>query len=252
MSKTVLVTGASRGIGLEFVKQLLKQSSAPEVLIAACRNPSACEPLQALARTNPSLKIIKLDVEKDEDIDAAVAETKNLLGDNGLNLLINNAGLNIKNGSDLKQTSRGSLQQHFNVNVSGPIIMAQKFLPLLEQAANLNKQKPIGSDRAALVNISSIMGSQNLALESGMGTSFQYKCSKSAVNMATILMSRELKEDGILVMSLHPGWVKTDMGTDAAPLTPEESVNGCLKVIADLGEENNGRLMDYKGDFLPF
>ena len=72
MSKTVLVTGASRGIGLEFVKQMLKQPAAPEMLIAACRNPGSCEALQTLAKSNPTLKLIKLDVEQDDDIDDVI------------------------------------------------------------------------------------------------------------------------------------------------------------------------------------
>jgi len=252
-AKTILVTGANRGLGLEFVKQILQMKTSPAVLIAGCRDPNSAEDLQALAKSNSSLKVIKLDIEKDDDIISAFNETKTILGDRGLNLLINNAGLNTKNvGSDLRQSSRDNLQQHFNVNVSGPIIMVQRFLPLLEQAAGLQSSSPLSCSKAAVVNISSIMASQELALQDGKGTSFQYKCSKSAVTMATILMSRELGPIGIAAFSLHPGWVQTDMGGAQAPLTPEQSIAGCLKVIAAHGEANNGKLMDYKGDILPF
>ena len=71
-ARTVLITGASRGIGLEMVRQILKQATAPEVLIAACRNPDSCQDLQTLAKENPSLKLVKLDVEKDDEITVAV------------------------------------------------------------------------------------------------------------------------------------------------------------------------------------
>jgi len=251
-AKTILITGASRGIGLEMVKQILRLGTAPEILIAACRNPSSCQDLQSLAQDNPSLKLVKLDVEKDDEIAAAVEEAKVLVGDRGLNLLINNAGLNVKNGSDLRHTTRDSLQTHFNVNFSSPVMMAQKFLPLLEQAAQANRAAPLSCSRAAVVNISSIMASQALSLANGHGTSYQYKCSKSAVTMASILMSRELQPAGIMVLSLHPGWVQTDMGGSTATLTPAQSVAGCLQVFATQSEENNGKLLDYKGDVLPF
>ena len=78
-AKTVLITGASRGIGLEMVKQTLKLSSAPEILIAACRNPSGCQDLQTLSRENSSLKLIKLDVENDENIQSAFEVCKSLI-----------------------------------------------------------------------------------------------------------------------------------------------------------------------------
>ncbi|XP_005104753.2 LOW QUALITY PROTEIN: C-factor [Aplysia californica] len=252
-AKTILVTGASRGLGLEFVRQILQASAAPEVLIAACRNPSSAYDLQNLAKAHPSVKVIKLDVEKDEDIISAAQETKNIVGERGLNLLINNAGIYDKtDGSELKTQSRENMQRHFDVNCSGPIIMAQKFLPLLEQAAAQNKSQPMSSNKAALINISSIMASQNVTYESGRGTSFHYKCSKSAVTMATILISRELRAAGILALSLHPGWVRTDMGTEKGDISPEESITGCLQVIGSQGEESTGKLVNYKGDVIPF
>ncbi|XP_035825014.1 C-factor-like [Aplysia californica] len=78
------------------------------------------------------------------------------------------------------------------------------------------------------------------------------KCSKTAETMATILISQELKDAGILVLSLHPGWVRTDMGTEKGDLSPGESISGCLKVIGSQGEESTGKLLNYKGDLLPF
>lgn len=252
-AKTVLVTGASRGLGLEFVKQILRLETSPEILIAACRNPKSSSELQDLAEKNSSLKLLKLDVEKDDDIVAAVQEAQTILGERGLNLLINNAAINTKGvGSDLKNQSREHMQQHFNVNVSGPIVMVQKFLPLLEQAAAINRSEPMSCKRAGLIMISSIMASQNLAYANGYGTSLQYKCSKSALNMATIMIHREVKDSGIVCLALHPGWVRTDMGGEQGDLSPEESITGCLNVIASLREENSGKMLNYKGEVLPY
>ncbi|XP_005096017.1 C-factor [Aplysia californica] len=252
-AKTILVTGASRGLGLEFVRQILQLPSAPEVLIAACRNPSSANDLQTLAKANPSLKVIKLDVEKDEDIISAAQETKNIVGDRGLNLLINNAGILVKTDNPgLRTQSRENMQRHFDINCSGPIIVAQKFLPLLEQAAAQNKSQPMSSNKAALINISSIGASQNETYQNGRGFSLHYKCSKSAVTMATILISRELRAAGIMALSLHPGWVQTDMGTEKADLSPEKSISSCLQVIGSKGEESTGKLFNYNGDVIPF
>ncbi|XP_005111460.1 C-factor [Aplysia californica] len=252
-AKTVLVTGASRGLGLELIRQILALPKAPEVIIATCRNPSSAADLQALAKANPSVNVVKLDVEKDEDIVSAVKETKSILGDRGLNLLINNAGILLGGlEGSLAAQSREDLQRHFDVNCSGPIIVAQKFLPLLELAAAQNKSQPMSCNKAALVNVSTIMASQNLTYQHGIGTTYVYKCSKAAVTMATIMISRELKSAGILAFSLHPGWVRTEIGGDAAPLSTEESISDCLRVIAAQTEKNNGKLVDNTGAVLPF
>ncbi|CAG5127988.1 unnamed protein product [Candidula unifasciata] len=253
-ARTVLITGASRGLGLEMVKQLLKLPSSPEVLLAACRDPGSATDLQAVARSYPQLKIIKLDVENDEDIRAAFQETQTAVGDRGLNLLINNAGIftNKQDGGGVSQQTRDRLQKHFNVNVTSPLIVIQTFLPLLQQAAARDQSQGLSCNRAGIVNISSAMGSQTITFAHGAGTALDYKCSKSALTMASILLARELKDSGILVAALHPGWVKTDMGGQGADLTLEESIQGCLNVIGSIGQENSGKLINYKGEVLPY
>ncbi|XP_012936603.2 retinol dehydrogenase 16 [Aplysia californica] len=136
-SKTILVTGASRGLGLEFVRQILQLPAAPEVLIAACRNPSSANDLQTLAKANPSLKVIKLDVEKDEDIISAAQETKNIVGDRGLNLLINNAGILVRTeGSELRTQSRENMQRHFDVNCSA--VRSNRVISLLVASTDVS------------------------------------------------------------------------------------------------------------------
>lgn len=250
--KSILVTGASRGLGLEFIKQLVALPSAPEVVIAACRDPMSATNLQELAKSNSSVKVIKLDTEKDEDIESAFNETQAFVGDKGLNVLVHNAGINDKAfGGGIYKATRERMQKHFNVNVSGPIMISQKFLPLIEKAAAQKTSKDLSCE-AAIVVISSRMGSQETTFKTGKGVSLHYKCSKTAVNMAVILMSRELREAGIFVNALHPGWVQTDMGGSNADLTKEESVAGCLQQIFSASEHLNGKLVQWDGEILPY
>ncbi|XP_013061200.2 C-factor-like [Biomphalaria glabrata] len=252
-ARTILITGASRGLGLEFVKQIVKSSTPPEVVIATCRNPEKAVDLQNIAQGNPILKVIKLDVETDDDLESAFQETKAAVGDLGLNLLINNAGIYDKGKpGTLADISRESMQNHFNINVSGPIAVAQKFLPLIKQAASQSNVKKITPNKAGIIMVSSIMGSQQLTYKDGNGACLHYKCSKTAITMASILMARELKVAGIFVAALHPGWVRTDMGTSQAPLSPEESIEACLNVIGNAGEDVNGKLISFTGDILPY
>ncbi|KAK3704221.1 hypothetical protein RRG08_066851 [Elysia crispata] len=250
--RSILITGASRGLGLEFVKQILAFPSAPEVLMAACRDPSSATALQTIAKSNSRLKIIKLDIEKDEDIDAAFKEAQTIVGKKGLNMLINNAGyFDQSNAGELRHITRSIMQKHFDINVSAHLMVIQKFLPLLDLAVANRGSKQLNC-QAQLVLITSIMGSQNLTYKEGYYTCFHYKCSKSATTMASIVLSRELRQAGIHVLPLHPGWVRTDMGGSDAAVGIEESISGCLKVIGSTSEKNTGKLMDYKGTELPY
>uniref|UniRef100_A0A0B6YWN1 Uncharacterized protein n=2 Tax=Arion vulgaris TaxID=1028688 RepID=A0A0B6YWN1_9EUPU len=252
-ARTVLITGASRGLGLEYVKQLIKLSSPPEILIAACRDPHSALQLQALAKGSSSVKVIKLDVEIDDSIQSAFKEVKALVGGHGLNLLINNAAIyDQKDEGRLEQQTRSRLQKHFDINVSGPLIVTQTFLPLLQQAASQNKDKPLSCSKAGVIMMTSYMGSQQITFTDGAGEAIHYKTSKSALTMAAVILSRELKESGIFVAALHPGWVRTDMGGDHAMFSPEDSIKGCLKVIGTAGEDFNGKLLTFEGNILPY
>jgi NAD(P)-dependent dehydrogenase (short-subunit alcohol dehydrogenase family) len=252
-ARSVVVTGAGRGLGLEYVRQLVKLQSPPEVLIATSRDPSSSSELKAVAKENPSVKIVKLDVEDDESIQSAFKEVKALVGDRGLNLLINNAAIyDQTDDGSLSQQTRARLQKHFDANVSGPLMVTQAFLPLLQRAASLSNDAPISFSKAGVVMMTSYMGSQQITLHDGAGTSLHYKTSKSALNMAAIVLARDLKDRGIVVTALHPGWVKTDMGGPEAMFTPKESISGCLKVIGGAGEDLSGKLVTFEGKELPY
>ncbi|BFZ23452.1 hypothetical protein BsWGS_26491 [Bradybaena similaris] len=250
---TVMVTGASRGLGLEYVKQLVKLPVPPEVVIAACRDPKTATNLQAVGKENPTVKIVELNVENDENIDAAYKEVKGHLGDRGLNLLINNAAIyDSKDDGSLEHQTRSRLLKHFDVNVAGPLLVTQKFRPLLQQAADHNKNGGLSCSRAGVIMMTSYMGSQQITFDDGAGSSLHYKTSKTALNMAAIVLSRAFKDSGIFVAALHPGWVRTDMGGPDAMFSPEESIKGCLKVIGGAGEDLNGKLITFEGNVLPY
>uniref|UniRef100_A0A0B7A6D8 C-factor n=2 Tax=Arion vulgaris TaxID=1028688 RepID=A0A0B7A6D8_9EUPU len=251
-ARTILITGASRGLGLEFVRQILKLETPPEVVIACCRNPETAHDLQVIAKSNPSVKIVKLDIENDVDIEKAFQETKTAVGTHGLNLLISNAGIGDITTAGLQEQTREKLQKHFDVNVSGPLILVQKFLPLIKQAASQHKSQILRCSRAGIVLVSSRLGSQTVAYEEGRRLMYDYCSSKTALNMSAILLARELKESGIYVTALHPGWARTDMGTDTAPISKEESIGGSLKALGDAGEESHGKILTFEGNILPY
>ncbi|GFR82570.1 C-factor [Elysia marginata] len=251
--RAAMVTGASRGIGLEFVRQMVALPSPPEVLVAACRDPSSATDLQNLTKSNPNLKIVKLDVEKDEDIEEAFKETQALLGEKGLNILINNAGHYDKSDAgELRQINRQIMQKHFNINVTGQLMVIQKFLPLLELAVAERGSKQLNC-QAQVILMASMLSSQTLTYREGKRTCLHYKCSKTAATLAGIMLSRELLRDaGIHVLLLHPGSVRTDMGGPKATISPQESINGCLNIIAASSEATTGKFLQYSGEELPY
>lgn len=117
-------------------------------------------------------------------------------------------------------------------------------MPLLKQAASVNSTKPLGSEKALVVNISTFLASISLNNDGGL---YPYRCSKAALNMATKSMSVDLKKDQILVTAIHPGWVKTDMGGKNAPLEVETSTSSILDFIQNINETHNGGFYQYDG-----
>lgn len=250
---SILITGASRGLGLQFVKHILSLPQPPKFLIATCRNPAKADELQQIAELHSCVKIAQLDVTRDDQIANVFEQTATLVGDDGLNLLINNAGVSEKSGGGFLETqTREKLQSHFDTNVSGPVLITQKFLPLLKKAAEANSTQPLGYGRAAVVNISSIMGSIASTMQSQGSNVYHYRSSKAALNMATALMALELRPFGILVAGLHPGWVRTELGGPQAMLDAETSIAHCWSVIKGMSTESSGLLYSYDGTVLPW
>lgn len=228
-----IVSGASRGIGLELVAQLLGRGWR---VIAGCRKTQVLR-LTELAGAHPGrLQVMPLDVASERSIHAFVAEA-GIVTDRA-DLLVNNAGL-LVSGERYGSIAAKSLLESFTVNAAGALLLTQACTSLLAQAGN-----------ARVVNVSTVMAS--IARTDTFRTP-SYAMSKAALNMATRLLAAELAPQGIVVTSLHPGWVQTDMGGAAAPLAVSEAATLLLDRILALTPEDGGRfLASEDGSELPW
>ncbi|GAB1594848.1 SDR family oxidoreductase [Lysobacter claricitrinus] len=231
--RNVLLTGANRGIGLEFARQLLARG---DHVIATARHPSQAHELGRLIGEHPGrLHVLPLDV-MDPKAEAEVArELPLILGNERLDLLINNAGL-LHSGERFGQVPAKNLEDSLRTNAMGPFLLTQAVAPLL-------------ADGAKVANMSSQLGSITNTQSFGTPT---YCISKAALNMATRLLAAALGDRGIAVVSLHPGWVQTDMGGEQAPVQPADSVRGLLQVIDRLDIAKSGSFVDWQGKSLPW
>lgn len=234
-----MVTGASAGIGLELVRQMLGRGDR---VVAASRKGS--DALRALASAQPDrLLILELDPGSEE----SVVRARRQLGDriDALDMLINNAGVYSRwsrhwdPGATLFDTvTQDELLETFRINAAGPMIVTQHFLNLLRAARS-----------ARILNMSSRVGSVSLKTSGG---DYPYAASKAALNIMTRALAAELAPEGIIAICITPGWVRTEMGGRGASLSPEESVQGILKVAAELTVRDAGRFVDYQGDDQPW
>lgn len=229
LPRNCLVTGANRGLGLEFVRQLLARGDR---VIATCRHPGKATALNPLAGEHPGrLHVLPLDVAEPKSI-AELARELALLndGDVPLDLLINNAGV-LHSGERFGAVSAANLDDSFRTNARGPFLLTQTLAPLL-------------ADGAKVANIGSQLGS--IAGLDGFGTP-SYAISKAAQNMATALLAQALAARGIAVIALHPGWVQTDIGGAGADLTPLQAVAALLAVIDGATMVDSGHFLDRHG-----
>ena len=237
-ARTVFLTGANRGLGLEWTRQLVDRVDR---LFATCRRPGEAHELADLADAHPdTIEVFALDVADPDAIAAAAERVEEATG--ALDLLINNAGINGGGTGDrFGAVDPETMMDVFRVNTAGPHLLVQACADLLRAGG--------ADENSIVVNLTSQLGS--IANTSG-GSWHSYKASKAALNMCTRLQSGALKSDGVIVVSMHPGWVRTDMGGSNARLSPEESVSGMLDVIADLTPEEAGRFLTYDNNELPW
>jgi NAD(P)-dependent dehydrogenase (short-subunit alcohol dehydrogenase family) len=242
---TILITGANRGLGLEFARQYAQDGWR---VIAACRQPAAATQLQALAVGAPAVTVITLDVADPASIRALPQALPAALAEAGLDVLINNAGIFAHNTThtpvapDAGQIF-GTLDAEgwlhvLRVNSIAPLLVAEAVLPFMRR----------GQHRT-MVTISSTMGSIERMTESGC---IAYRSSKAALNAAWRNVALALQADGLIVTSLNPGWVQTDMGGMNATLTPTESVTQLRQVIAGLTLAQSGMFLSYDGKSVPW
>ncbi|XP_070538615.1 uncharacterized protein [Ptychodera flava] len=241
---TVLITGCSRGIGLELVKQFLGLPMPPAHIFASCRSPDTAHELQQISKDNPSVTVLKIDVEDATTIESAALQMEQILDGSGLNLLINNAGIS-RSEQNIDDVEEETMISIYRVNTVGPLLVTKRFLPLIRKAAQTYGKDEYSASRAAIMNISSKRGSMYENKSAGY---YSCRCSKIALHMISKNLSIELEADKILVVNLNPGWVKTDMGGPNAIIPLEKSVNGLMNVMATRTKEHNALLFDFEGE----
>ena len=217
--KTVLVTGGNRGIGFAIAQGLLAQGH--DVIITARSLESA---KQAAEKLQGNVIPLELEVSDDHAIDRAVKTLSQHL--ERLDVLINNAGIYPDDNVNILTISRQGLDAAMQTNTFGVIRMTQAFLPLLEK-----------SQDARVINMSSGMGS----LDGLTTTAPSYCLSKLALNGATIMLAQSLEDKGIVVTSMCPGWVKTDMGGASAPRTPEQGADTAIWLATEAPRSETGK-----------
>ncbi|XP_023339776.1 uncharacterized protein LOC111710011 [Eurytemora carolleeae] len=239
-SAHILITGCSRGLGLEMVKQLAIRETPPALILATCRYPETAGRLQELAEQYNNIKMIKFDVDKLDNL-TEFSRTVSCLTDR-LDILINNAGISPK-ATRINLVSPEQMERTLHTNLIAPLFITKALINILA--------KPVEGPGSLVVNISSILGS--IAENTKQGGLYPYRCSKAGLNALTRSLSIDLKHQNISAVSIHPGWVKTDMGGNNAPLTAAQSIQGVLSFLDEFKpEEHNGNFYDNIGNPLPW
>lgn len=234
---TWLVTGANRGIGLEYTRQL---AAAGESVVATARSPGSASELAAIAAQSPQVRIEALDLEERSSVAALSAR----LAGTPIDVLLNNAGLYGGSWDNSSHRQSGESmdydlwEQIMRVNVMAPFQLIQELRPCLD-----------AGQRKLVINMSSDLGS---IANNSQGQSHAYRSSKAALNMVTKGLSIELAAQGFTVISMAPGWTQTDLGGKSAQWPVEESVANQLKEIASLSAADNGRFVDLLGTSVPW
>ncbi|MDQ8201461.1 SDR family oxidoreductase [Pelagicoccus sp. SDUM812003] len=227
---TIVITGASRGVGLEFVRQYSHVNSR---IVAACRQPAHSAPILALSNERSNIVLEELDLTDQESITRFAKRLESM--DTQLDLLINNAGT--AEHEPFGQWTKPALDKTFATNVSGPSLLMQELAPLLSKGSKV-------------VNLSS--GLASLTRKGGIGTEVaSYAASKAALNMMTVHAAAALRANDITVVAISPGWVKTDMGGPDASSDPADAVALLRKTISALSFQDSGAFLQEDGSALP-
>lgn len=231
-TRTVLVTGANRGLGLEFVRQY---AEAGWKVCAACRAPKAARELKELeSRHAERIRVLTIDVLESK----SVKDAAGTLRGEPIDLLLNNAGVGGPPAQKIGSFDYAAWAKVFDANVLGPVRMIESFVE------NVAK----GRDKR-IVTVTSRMGS---IADNSSGGSYAYRSSKAAVNAAMKSFSIDLAPRGITCVVVHPGWVRTDMGGAGGKLAPAESVKSLRALFVELSPADSGKFFNVDGEELPW
>ena len=224
---TWVITGANRGLGLEFAKQLLADG---HTIIAGVRSP------ESMDFEHEKMTVHQLDVASTTSVETFAKDVKSAVP--SIDVLVNNAGRMDGRWQSLEEVDPDMSLDVLNVNTIGPLRVSQALWPLLQ-----------GEKPTKVANISSLMGSIDDCMS---GRSYAYRTSKTGLNMITKILAVEGQPDNITVTSYHPGWAKTDMGGERAPVPASVSVQGLIGLIQQQTAERSGRFFEYTGEELPW
>lgn len=232
--RRIILTGASRGLGLEFTRSWL---AAGHHVVALARSASTSDGLAKLAADHGDA-LHRLDMTVADE--QSVVRTCEQIGEtwDAADLLLNNAGIYKHKGDTLADLDLDDCLESIKVNTLGPIRMARALRPLLRKG-----------NQPRIINMTSLMGS---LADNSSGGSWGYRMSKTALNMASRNMAHELASDGIIAVVIHPGWVRTDMGGVGAPLTIEEAVASMTRAMDNFTIAQAGGFYDRNGEPLPW
>ena len=229
--RTILITGANRGIGLELTEQYAQDGWQ---VIACCRNPADAEQLKALTRGDVAVEVYALEVTDYEQM----ANLASQLSHRPIDILLNNAGLYGPKGAGFGEVDAQTWRNVLEVNTIAPLMLAQAFV---EQVA--------ASQQKLIAVISSKVGS---IADNSSGGSYIYRSSKTAVNQVVKSLSIDLAARDIAVISLHPGWVQTEMGGPNAEISTNTSVSGLKDILQSAGLAQSGQFFDFDGSNIPW
>jgi norsolorinic acid ketoreductase len=240
MSQSWFISGSNRGIGLELVKII---ASHGHTVFAGARNPSKAAALNELASANPNIHVVQLEATSASDAQAAAKTVSEITG--GLDVVIANAGI-ANNWQPVVEVDLDSLNEHFQVNAVGPLILFQAFYPLL-----LKRQ----TRKFITVSTGAASIGQTVPVADTV-----YGSSKAALNFITRSIHKEHSPEGFVVFPLHPGMVDTDMGQSAAPvfgmkklpMSALQSAEAVFDVVNTATAEQSGRFLSYDGSELPW
>uniref|UniRef100_A0A1A8QAB7 C-factor n=3 Tax=Nothobranchius TaxID=28779 RepID=A0A1A8QAB7_9TELE len=257
-----LIQGASRGLGLEFCKHILKNKSLA-VVIATCRNPDGSSELRGLSGQHPGrLMVLKLDVNHEQEILEAAEQVKQNFG--CLDLLINSSAMlhpSKRGETSLRDVSAQGVISTLTTNTVGPLVMAKYFAPLLQKGSGAFGQQPAVKAKhhsGIIANITAKVGSIG---DNGLGGWYSYRMSKAALNMATRNLSIELgrSRPKVVCVSIHPGTVNTDLSRPYHKnvpkeklFSPEHSVSCLMSIINSLNIDKTGKAYSWDGTELPW
>ena len=228
---TILITGANRGIGLTLAERFAADGWQ---VLACCREPSAASALQAVQESHDGLEIHALDVTDYARMKGLAAE----LAGRPIDILLSNAGIYGPRGLAFGEVEPEAWLEVLEVNTVAPLMLTQAFV---EQVA--------ASQQKLVAMISSKMGS---IADNGSGGSYIYRTSKTALNQVVKSLSIDLAGLGISVITLHPGWVRTDMGGSNAEISTAECVDGLKAILQSAGAAQSGQFIEYDGSLIPW